>query len=365
MKRFSALLLALLLIVCLGACSAPASNTDAPVTSLPQETEPFAQVEATMTQLEAVIAPSDQHRIAVIAGVSTENACMRMAAGVQEYASMTGLSISMQGTTSDDPAQQEKLILEQVKAGVDAICVVPIDASAIESALKQAKNAGIKVIVSQGADMSNIDYDIEAASGEFFGAAIMDCLAEAMNESGAYTILVSSGSAADENAWADSGALHQQQVYPLMSLLPEEMRVQAGETADAAYAKTKELIEKHSDLKGIMCTSPAMMQGAAKAIDELGLSGSVFVSGWGEPQANQALLNSGVAHSFVTWDPAQTGKAMCALAVKLLRGEEIGERCDLGVGGYNDVTARKDNDTVLEGQAWTVVDAGNVGSFGF
>ncbi len=248
---------------------------------------------------------------------------------------------------------------------MNAICIEPIDPKAIDDELKQAKNAGIVVVSHGGEELVNIDYDIEPVRNDMFGAFIMDCLAEAMGEKGEYTIMVSSGSASNENAWADGGVLHQQQVYPEMSLLPDPMRVQAGTDADSAYKKAMEFLPAHPELSGIMCASETAMQGAARAIDELGLTGRVFVSGIGKPADNKAVLESGAAGSIMTWDPALIGKAMCSLAIKLLDGEAIQDHCDLAVAGYNDICLREGSANILEGQAWTVANAANADSFGF
>lgn len=62
----------------------------------------------------------------------------------------------------------------------------------MDSTLKKAKDAGIVVITHEGADLKNVDYDIEAFSNEGYGAFIMQNLAEAMGEEGVYTTMVAS-----------------------------------------------------------------------------------------------------------------------------------------------------------------------------
>ena len=56
---------------------------------------------------------------------------------------------------------------------------------------------------------------------------------------------------------------------------------------------------------------------------------------------------------------------MCALAVKMLRGEEVTDNLDLGVEGYTNLTFKEGSETVLEGTGWIVINAENVDSFGF
>jgi len=95
------------------------------------------------------------------------------------------------------------------------------------------------------------------------------------------------------------------------------------------------------------------------------LIGKAFTSGTGMPLDNAALLESGVVKSLTLWDPALAGKAMIALAVKVLNGEKITAPVDLGVEGYTNLQFKAGSKTVLEGEGWIVINAENVKSFGF
>ena len=198
-----------------------------------------------------------------------------------------------------------------------------------------------------------------------YGAFIMDNLAAAMGEEGVYTTMVAHVTNASHNEWADGGVKHQLEAYPNMQLLEAEPRVESEDNGDVAYNTAKELFKKYPELKGIMGTSSFDAPGIARAIEELGLQGKVFTAGTGMPADNAALLKSGAVQYLTLWDPALAGQAMCALAVKMLEGEEISTPLDLGVEGYNALEFKEGSDTVLEGQGWIVITADNVDSFGF
>ena len=55
-----------------------------------------------------------------------------------------------------------------------------------------------------------------------------------------------------QNNWADAAIAQQEKEYPNMKYLDE--RVVDDSDADIAYNKTKELIQKYPDLKGILGT---------------------------------------------------------------------------------------------------------------
>jgi len=318
-----------------------------------------------LSMTTAALADEKDWEIVVVPKDATNPWFVRMETGVKEYAAETGLNVYQKGTPEIDATLQYQLIQDLIAAGVDAICVVPVDPGSLEPVLKQARDAGIVVIAHEGASLENVDYDIEAFNNEQYGAFIMDNLAAAMGETGIYTTMVAHVTNASHNEWADGGVKHQKEAFPNMTLLEEEPRVESEDNGDVAYNKAKELFKKYPDLKGVMGTSSYDAPGIARAIEELGLQGKVFTAGTGMPAANAELLKSGAVASLTLWDPALAGKAMCALAVKMLRGEEVTAPLDLGVEGYNALAFKEGSDKVLEGQGWIVITAENVDSFGF
>ncbi|HCJ93648.1 MAG TPA: autoinducer 2 ABC transporter substrate-binding protein [Sphaerochaeta sp.] len=290
---------------------------------------------------------------------------VRMKVGVDEYAKETGLNVYQRGTPQIDATLQAQLIQDLIAQGVDALCVVPVDLESLEPVLGQARDAGIVVVTHEGAALENVDYDIEAFSNAGYGAFIMDNLAEAMGGEGVYTTMVASLTNGSHNEWADVGVAHQKSAYPKMQLLDAEKRVESFDNGDVAYNVAKELFKKYPNLKGIMGTSSYDAPGVARAIEELGLIGKAFTSGTGMPLDNAALLESGVVKSLTLWDPALAGKAMIALAVKVLDGDKIEGTVDLGVDGYTNMKFKAGSDTVLEGEGWIVINADNVYDFGF
>ncbi len=290
---------------------------------------------------------------------------VRMKVGVDEYAKETGLNVYQRGTAQIDATLQAQLVQDLIAQGVDAICVVPVDLESLEPVLAQARDAGIVVIAHEGADLENVDYDIEAFSNAGYGAFIMDNLAEAMGGEGLYTTMVASLTNGSHNEWANAGVAHQKATYPKMKLLEDEPRVESNDNGDVAYNVSKELFKKYPDLKGVMGTSSYDAPGVARAIQELGLVDKAFTSGTGMPLDNAELLESGVVKSLTLWDPALAGKAMISLAVKVLDGEKITAPVNLDVDGYTNLQFRAGSSTVLEGEGWIVINADNVYDFGF
>ena len=308
----------------------------------------------------------DKFEIVVVPKDSSNPWFVRMKAGVDEYAKAhPELNVYQKGTDEIDATKQAQLVEDLIAQGVDAICVVPVDLGSLDPVLKKAKDAGIVVIAHEGADLANVDYDIEAFSNAGYGQFIMDNLAEAMGEEGVYTTMVADLTNGSHNEWADAAVAWQKEKYPNMTLLEAAPRLESHDNGDTAYNQAKEAIKAYPELKGIAGTSSFDAPGVARAIVEMGLTDKFFATGTGMPADNAELLKSGVLKSLTLWDPALAGQAMISLAVKVLNGEKIEGTIDLGVEGYTAMTFRPESTTVLEGQGWITINAENVDSFGF
>ncbi|MCU1444078.1 MAG: transporter substrate-binding protein [Cryobacterium sp.] len=305
------------------------------------------------------------YTIAIVPKDSTNPWFVRMEEGVKQYAAATGLDVYQKGPAETDATMQAQVIQDLIAQGVDAIGVVPVDPGALETVLKQALDAGIVVVTHEGASQENTMYDIEAFNNTDYGGFIMDNLAEAMGEEGVYTTMVGHVTNASHNEWADGAVAKQEEAYPNMTLLKAEPRVESQDDGEVAYQAAKELLKKYPEIKGIVGTSSFDAPGVARAIDELGLTGKVFVSGTGMPAANKGILEKGLVQTLTLWDPADAGYAMASLAKLILDGEEIADGVDLGVKGYENMKFASGSDKVLEGNGWVVINKDNVDDFGF
>lgn len=303
-----------------------------------------------------------KHTIVVVPKDATNPWFVRMDEGVKNFAKDTGINAYQKGPSETDATMQVQVIEDLIAQKVDAICVVPVDPGALEPVLKKAMDKGIVVVTHEGASQENTMYDLEAFNNAGYGAFIMDNLAKSMGEEGNYVTMVGHITNASHNEWADGAVARQKEAYPNMKLIEEDARVESQDDGNIAYEKAKELFKKYPDLKGIVGTSSYDAPGTAKAIDELGLKGEVFVCGTGLPNANKKYLEEGILESVTLWDPAGAGYAMCVLAEKILNKEEIKSGLDLGVDGYTNLQL---NGKILVGEGWITIDKENVDSFGF
>lgn len=288
---------------------------------------------------------------------------LQMEKGVNEYASETGNNCYVKGPAKTDSAEQIQVIEQLISQDIDALCVVPIDPEACSPVLQKAKDKGIVVITHEAAGFETCDYDLEAFNNKEYGEAMMDELAKAMNYEGKYVTMVAFLSSVSHNDWMDAAVAHQKEAYPNMELIPEE-RLECEDNMNMAYEKAKEIIKKYPDIKGFLGASSYDAPGAAKAIDELGMTGQIYAVGTGVASVSGPYLESGSNPCVLCWDPALSGKAMCELATMVLNGEtdKIQEGADLGIQGYNSVHVEGKD---ISGNAVLVIDKDNMSEYDF
>lgn len=267
-----------------------------------------------------------------------------------------GAEVAYQAPAEVDAAAQVQIMTDLVNQGeIDALLFSPNDPAACEAICKEAMDKGIICIATEASGMENVNYDIEAFDEAGLGAFLMDELAAQMGEEGQYVTMVGSLTMESQNNWADAAIARAEEAYPNLEYLDE--RLVDDSDADIAYNLTKEAIQKYPELKGILGTGSFDAPGAARAIEEMGLTGQVFAISVAMPSEVADYIASGTLGSVGLWDAGVTAKAMCNLAVKLFNGEEIGDTVDLGIDGYNECTV---DGTLIVGQGQIAINADNV-----
>lgn len=322
----------------------------------------FAMGITTLAGTTAVFAEeADTPTIAFVPKVMGQAWWDHVQENVEEWSEENGIDVIYKGPTDVDAAAQVQIMTDLVNQGVDVLCFSPNDPDACEAICKEAMDKGIIVIATEASGMENVTYDIEAFDETGLGGFLMDQLAEQMGGEGQYITMVGSMTMESQNNWADAAVARAEEAYPDMELVPDA-RVADDSDAEKAYELTKELITKYPDLKGILGTGSFDAPGAARAIQELGLTGKVFAISVAMPLEVADYLEDGTLGSVALWDAGVTAKAMLNCAVKLFNGEEIADGADLGVEGYDAVALQ---DKVLVGQGQIAITKENCYDFGF
>lgn len=287
-----------------------------------------------------------------------------MKTGNDKFMAATGHEVYQVGPAgSSDTAVQVATIEDVIANGVNAITVIPSDPKAVEKLLAKARENKIVVISHEAEGMENVDYDIEAFVNKEYGAHLMDVLAEEMGGKGGYTVMLGALTMASHQQWTEGAVARQKEKYPDMFLVCDPVESQAGGGAlEGSYKIAKEVIAKYPDVKGIIGCDMVNPPGIAQAVEEAGKGGKIAIAGTCLVSVAREYLINGTIKTISFWDPADAGQAMCALAVKVLNGEEIKDGLNLGIPGFEDCTVK---DKMVFGSAWVDVTKDNMASYDF
>ena len=275
----------------------------------------------------------------------------------QDYADVNAWQV---GPQTPDPASQVALVNDLIAKGVDAIIVVPIDPEAMVPVFQKANEAGILTFTHESSGQRGVSYDLEAFVNEDYGRHLLDIAAEWMGQEGLWQPFVGHLTSPTHNQWVDGEVAQAEEVYPGLSMAQD--RLEDLENQQVALERSLELLKAYPDLKVIMGSAGSTVPGAAEAIEQRGLIGSVAAFGTALPSVAGDYLESGAAQSIHFWVPADAGYATAVIAYKVLKGEDISAGMDLGLPGYGSVTIEENEHgvPVVFGEAWVDVNKGNL-----
>ena len=124
--------------------------------------------------------------------------------GAQEYSKGWGFTVDYQGSANAAVADQVNVINNAVASGVDALCISSVDATGLDSALTEARDAGVTV-VTWDSDVSDTARTLMVSQGtpELLGKMLVDMGADSLTNRGKDTKRIPSNTA---------GIIHRQQL---------------------------------------------------------------------------------------------------------------------------------------------------------
>jgi simple sugar transport system substrate-binding protein len=250
--------------------------------------------------------------------------------GVKRASAELGVNGYVTGPTEADPAQQVKIVEDLINSDVDAIVVVPNDATALEPVLARARQKGIVVIANESPDQEGANADVEMIDNKKFAEAAAEALAKASGGNGGYVIYVGGLSVPLHNTWADIARDYLASRYPNLKEVTD--RIPCGEDAELAYTRTRELLTTYPNLAGILGFGSLGPIGAAQALKERGLVGKIAVVGNVTPEMAAPYLKEGSITEGYLWNPADSGYASVFAAKYLLENNPINSIDIPGIG---------------------------------
>jgi rhamnose transport system permease protein len=223
--------------------------------------------------------------------------------GAEEAAKAMNVELLWDGPTSADPAEQNKIVETWITRKVDVISVAVENAGGLSTALKKARDAGIKVITwDADANKDARDFFCNQATPEGIGDTLLQTASDQMGGKGRFVVISGSQTAANLGMWRDR-ILSRMKDYPDMTLAEV---VYCDDKQNIALDLGKQMLNKYPDLKLIMAICSPGVPGAAEAVKQSGRS-DVKVIGLGLPNENKKYVHEGVTQAVILWKTADLG----------------------------------------------------------
>jgi len=239
--------------------------------------------------------------------------------GAREAGQELGIDLRVDGPVTADPAKQNEIVENWITDGVDVIVAACENKDSLSTALKKARDAGIRVVT--------YDADAQEPAREFFanqatakgiGEKLIDTAAEQMGGKGEFAIITGTLTSANLNEWIEAIKVRLAEKYPDMTLVGVRP---CDDQKDKAQQEATNLMSAHPNLQCFVAVCSPGVPGAAEAVKQAGNSGVVKVVGLGLPSENRSYVKDGVTQAIILWNPEDLGYLAVRAGVALNKGE--------------------------------------------
>jgi ribose transport system substrate-binding protein len=244
-------------------------------------------------------------------------------------AARPGVKLSIVAPDREINIDQQVTILEdQTRKGVKALVVSPAGSAQILSALEQATQRGVPVILVDTDAPFDKKVTYIGTNNRRGGQLAAKGLAEAIGSAHAEVALISGvpgNESQDERALGFIDAVASE--YPNLKLVAQ----QPGNSERALGLTVMEnILTAHPNVKGVFATNDQMALGAMEALEARGLRGKVKIVGFdATKEAVQATVEGRLAGS-VAQNPFLMGQRGVEAALAALDGKPVEKRIDTG-----------------------------------
>jgi rhamnose transport system substrate-binding protein len=285
--------------------------------------------------------------------------------GAQAAGNELGDKVIYAGSTEINVARQIEWVETCTKQHVDGIAVTALDPDALAPSLKAAAAAGVKVI--------SWDSDVQTGARKLFvsppspekmGEAFANLIGDAMNWEGQWAWLSSGPNVPNQVLWI-------KKTDDFMKSNPDkfgkmkEVATVYGESDDTkSYTAAEGLLARFPELKGIIGPDAAAAPAGARAIQDAGKCGKVWLTGSALPSSMKAFVKAGCVKSFFLWNFVDFGYLTTYVLHDYIAGQTTGAKGDVIKAGRLGTREVGDDGTIVLGDP-LVFDAKNVDQYNF
>lgn len=239
--------------------------------------------------------------------------------GADAAAKDLGVELIFDGPVNPDPAKQNEIVENWITLGVDVIAAACENKDGISTALRKAREQGIKVVTYDSDAQPNArDFFVNQATPEGIGNALMDEAARLCGGEGEFAIITASLTAQNMIEWQKFIEARRVAKHPGMKMVALRP---CDDLKDKAQAEATTLLSAYPNLKLLMNICSPAVPGAAEAVKQAGKTGQVKVIGLGLPNENRRYVKEGVTDTVILWKTLDLGYLTVEAAAALAKGE--------------------------------------------
>jgi ribose transport system substrate-binding protein len=261
-----------------------------------------------------------QHKISLIVGLKGDDFYGSLACGAKRAATRHGAKVDVQGPTKWDAPEQISVLNSVIASHPDAILIAPVDDTALQAPLEQAKAQGIKIVLvdttlkDPGVAVAQVTTNDELAGEK----AAQEAIRETHGKGSVVTINTQPGVSTvaarvkgfREGLKKASGVRYLGQQY-------------SGDDAGKAASAVTSTLAAHPDLSAVFTTNTLTGQGAATGIKNAGKTGEIKLVGFDANPTGVQAIQDGTAQAQVVLKPLDIGATGVNEALNALDGKPV------------------------------------------
>jgi rhamnose transport system substrate-binding protein len=213
------------------------------------------------------------------------------------------------GPDTAEAASQIPYVEEALQNGADAVFIAANSNDALNDTFDRVRARGARVyIINQDIPGSESHRDAAIMPVDFntIGASLIDLMGSQIGYEGKFAILSATEDAPDQNTWINlmKAELSGDSTYSRMELAE---LVYGDDNYEKSIAVAEALLDRRSDLKGIIAPTAVGLPAVCKVVRDRGLSGKIKVTGLGLPSEMAEFIQDGTSEGFQLWNPPYEG----------------------------------------------------------
>jgi rhamnose transport system substrate-binding protein len=257
-----------------------------------------------------------------------------------------GVSPLYKGPEAATPEKQIEIINQLVAQNVDGIAIAANDADALQPALTEAMDAGIKVLsLDSSVNKDSRQIHVQQADPEKIGRGLIQAAYDMVDGEGGIAILSATAQATNQNLWIDWMKKELEENPDKYAKTPL-IKVAYGDDDPTKSTSETQALLTDSSIRVIIAPTTVGMLAAGKVLQDK--KSDVKLTGLGLPSEMAPFIEDGTCPWMYLWNPVDigylAGYTMDALVNETITGE-TGDSFEAGELGEKKVTDAADDGT--------------------